>query len=185
VVPTCSAQYQGEWPAFLLESFNPPMQMPRYDSRKQSTQSADAVSDSNAAGLDARKKPRMVDNDPSVGEYLFSSVHHAVPQTHFIDDTGTQAHCRSSRTNKGHGGQIAQLHNIECIQTESTAASKTSRTSQLEKATANEPLNPMAPERPRPKVRTKTSQFAYAPAGENKSGLQSVCNVSHLYGCRY
>ena len=159
--------------------------MPRYDSRKRSTQSADMVSESNAVGLDARKKPRTVNHDPSVGEYLLSSVHDTLLQTHFIDDTETQAYRQSSRTNKGHGGQIAQLHNIECIQTESTAASKTSRTSQLEKATANEPLHPMAPERPRPKVHTKMSQSAHGPASKNHSGLESVCNVLHLYGSRY
>lgn len=162
------------------------MQMPRQDSRKRLTQAADTVSDSNTTGLDARKKPRTVDDGSSIGEYLYStSVHNASPRTRFIGQTATQTYRRSSRANKGHGGQMAQLQNIERIQTESTTASKTSHNSQLEKATANEPINPMAPERPRPKVRTKASQSAHAPASKNNSGPQSVCNILHLYGSRY
>ena len=147
-----------------------------HDSRKQSTQAGDTVSDSNATGLDARKKPRTVNDDPSVGEYLFASVHDAWPRTCFIGHAKTEAHRRSSRANKGHGGQIAQLHNIERIQTESS--SKASHNSQLKKATANELINPMAPERPRPKVRTKTSKSTRA----DESGLKSVCNVRTCTG---
>ena len=99
--------------------------MPRQDSRKRLTQAVDTVSDLNTMGLDAHKKPRMVDDGSSIGEYLYStSVHNASPQTHFIGQTATQTYHRSSRANKGHGGQMAQLQNIERIQTESTTASK-------------------------------------------------------------
>ena len=152
--------------------------MPQYDSRKRLTQAADMVSESNAAALDAHKKPRTMNNDPNVGEYLFSSIHDASPQTRFIGHTRTNTYCRSSRANKGHGGQIAQLHNIERIQTESTIVSKPS---QLKKATTNKPINPMAPERLRPKPCTKVSQSTCAPASKKELGLELVCNVLHSY----
>ena len=152
--------------------------MSQYDSRKQLTQAADMVSELNAAALDACKKPRTMNNDPNVGEYLFSSVHNASPQTHFIGHTGTNTYCCSSRENKGHGRQIAQLHNIECIQTESTIVPKPS---QLEKATTSKPINPMAPDRPRPKLCTKVSQSTRAPASKKELGLKLVHNVLHLY----
>ena len=47
---------------------------------------------------------------------------------------------RSSRANKGSGGQIAQLQNIEQMQTQTIT-----RASPMDFATANEPLNPLAP----------------------------------------
>ena len=119
-----------------------------------------------------------MNNDPNIGEYLFSSIHDASPQTCLIGHTGTNAYHHSSREIKGHGGQIAQLHNIEHVQTESTIVSKPS---QLEKATTNEPIYPMAPERPRQKPHTKVSQSTRAPASKKESGLELVHNVSHLY----
>ena len=69
----------------------------------------------------------------------------------FIDGTDAQNVRRSSRATKGSGGQIAQLQYIERIQSERTS-SKTSRASQLDMATANEPLNPMAPTKPKPRI---------------------------------
>ena len=47
---------------------------------------------------------------------------------------------RSSRENKGSGGQVAQLQTLERLQTQASH-----RTSKMDVATANEPLNPMAP----------------------------------------
>ena len=70
----------------------------------------------------------------------------------FADDTDAQTIRRSSRATKGSGGQIAQLQIIERIQSE-RISSKTSHASQLDTATANEPLNPMAPRRPKPRVK--------------------------------
>ncbi|KAI5984373.1 hypothetical protein EDC04DRAFT_2615759 [Pisolithus marmoratus] len=80
--------------------------------------------------------------------------------------TGTESmHC-SSRMTKGSGSQIAQLHNIEHIQTEQTTTSKASHASYLEVTTANEPLNPLAPVKlkPKPKLHMKMS-FACASSG--------------------
>ena len=76
---------------------------------------------------------------------------------------------RSSRATKGHGGQIAQLHNIERIQTQPTAASKSSHASQLEIATANEPVNPLALTKPKPRVK----KFVPA-ASDRQSGSELV-----------
>ena len=66
--------------------------------------------------------------------------------------TDAQPIRRSSRVTKGSGSQIAQLQIIERIQSEHIS-SKTSHASQLNTATANEPLNPMAPRRPKPRVK--------------------------------
>ena len=71
------------------------------------------------------------------------------------DNTGSQSVHRSFRPNKGSGGQIAHLQNIERIQTERTMASRLSHAAQLKKATVNEPLNPMAPMKSKPKPRVK------------------------------
>ena len=70
----------------------------------------------------------------------------------FIDDCGAWNVRHSSRVTKGSGSQIAQLQNIEHIQSEQIS-SKTSHASQLDMATANEPLNPMAPRRPKPHIK--------------------------------
>ena len=67
----------------------------------------------------------------------------------FTDGTNTQNICCSSRATKGSGSQIIQLQNIEHIQSE-WISSRTSHASQLNAATANEPLNPMAPMWPKP-----------------------------------
>ena len=71
----------------------------------------------------------------------------------FTDDTDSQNIRCSSRATKGSGGQIVQLQNIERIQSKRTS-SKTSCASQLDTATANEPLNPMAPMRPKPRIKS-------------------------------
>jgi len=73
--------------------------------------------------------------------------------TCFTDHTDDQTVCRSSRVNKGSGGQIAQLQNIERMQVE-WMAPKASHASQLEISTMNKPLNPMALMKPKPRVKT-------------------------------
>ena len=70
----------------------------------------------------------------------------------FTDDTDAQIVRCSSRATKGSGGQITQLQNLERIQSEQTS-SKTSRALQLDVATANEPTNPMAPRKPKPRIK--------------------------------
>ena len=69
----------------------------------------------------------------------------------FTDDTDTNVH-RSARATKGSGGQIAQLQHIERIQSE-RISSKTSHAAQLDAAMANKPLNPMAPGKPKPRIK--------------------------------
>ncbi|KIM62571.1 hypothetical protein SCLCIDRAFT_24875 [Scleroderma citrinum Foug A] len=77
-------------------------------------------------------------------------------RTNKTDQTDDQTvHC-SSRANKGSGGQITQLQNIECMQVE-WMAPKASHASQLEISTMNEPLNPMAPTKPKPRVKTSSA----------------------------
>ncbi|KAF8549226.1 hypothetical protein OG21DRAFT_1488716 [Imleria badia] len=126
--------------------------MAGYEPRKRSTPCEDAF-----PGLvDARKKSRTVNED-------FSAQ----------GNVGAGTLCRSSRANKGNGGQIAQLENIDRILTEQTWPSKSSHAAQLELATAGEPLNPMALTklRPRPKPRVK-SNSAPVPARDNQLGLE-------------
>ena len=91
----------------------------------------------------------------------------------------TQTVRRSSRSTKGNGGQISQLQHIERIQTERSSASKMSHSSQLEMATTDEPLNPMAPMKPKPRVKTSASMRATAAGGP---GRESVCHVCPLMG---
>ena len=94
----------------------------------------------------------------------------------FIDDSGTQNVCHSSRVTKGSGGQIAQLQNIECIQSERTS-SKTSHASQLDMATANKPLNPMAPRRLKPRIKQSSVSVRGV---DNYSDTHSVGYFSSL-----
>ena len=69
----------------------------------------------------------------------------------FTDDTDANVR-HSARATKGSGSQIAQLQHIERIQSE-RISSKTSRAAQLDVAVANEPLNPMAPGKPKPQIK--------------------------------
>ncbi|KAI6016895.1 hypothetical protein BKA83DRAFT_11367 [Pisolithus microcarpus] len=80
---------------------------------------------------------------------------------------------------KGSGSQIAQLRNIERIQTEQTATSKVSHASYLEMATANEPLNPLAPakSKPKPKPRMKTSSACASNDGQLPKSLQEPTSL--------
>ncbi|KAI6005575.1 hypothetical protein EDD15DRAFT_2358725 [Pisolithus albus] len=94
--------------------------------------------------------------------------------TRVVYVAGTKSMCRSSRTTKGSGSQIAQLRNIEHIQAEQTATSKVSHASYLEMATANEPLNPLAPakSKPKPKPHVKTSSACASNDGQLPKSLQ-------------
>ena len=87
-------------------------------------------------------------------------------------------HC-SSRANKGNGGQISQLQMIERIQTEWTATAKMSHTSQLEMATANEPVNPMAPAKPKPRIKKSIPRVSDR---DDWSELEPVCNILQYFG---
>ena len=93
----------------------------------------------------------------------------------FTDVTDTQAARRSSRPTKGSSGQLAQLQNIERIQTEQPAMTKVSHAAQFELSTANEPVNPMAPTKPKPRV--KTSARAQQ---SGQSGM--VCSIRIFMG---
>ncbi|KAI6027636.1 hypothetical protein BKA83DRAFT_4490184 [Pisolithus microcarpus] len=130
------------------------------DPRKQSTQSDHTFPQE--TGPDTRKKPRKVNP--------------ADTSTHVA---GTESMRRSSRTTKGSGGQIAQLRNIEHIQTEQTTTSKVSHASYLEMATANEPLNPLAPakSKPKPKPRVKTSSACASNDGQLPKSLQEPTSL--------
>ncbi|KIK11244.1 hypothetical protein PISMIDRAFT_19692 [Pisolithus microcarpus 441] len=130
------------------------------DPRKRSTQSDHTFLQE--TGPDTRKKPRKVNP--------------ADTSTHVA---GTESMRRSSRTTKGSGGQIAQLRNIERIQTEQTATSKVSHASYLEMATANEPLNPLAPakSKPKPKPRVKTSSACASNDGQLPKSLQEPTSL--------
>ncbi|KAI6009978.1 hypothetical protein BKA83DRAFT_4133075 [Pisolithus microcarpus] len=130
------------------------------DPRKRSTQSDHTFPQE--TGPDTRKKPRKVNP--------------ADTSTHVA---GTESMRRSSRTTKGSGGQIAQLRNIERIQTEQTATSKVSHASYLEMATANEPLNPLAPakSKPKPKPRVKTSSACASNDGQLPKSLQEPTSL--------
>ena len=85
----------------------------------------------------------------------------------------------SSRANKGNGGQISQLQMIEHIQTERSATAKMSHTSQLEMATANEPVNPMAPAKPKPRVKKPIPRVSDR---DDRSELEPVCNILQYFG---
>ncbi|KIM54995.1 hypothetical protein SCLCIDRAFT_30695 [Scleroderma citrinum Foug A] len=103
-------------------------------------------------------------------------THQKPRRTNKTDQTDDQTVCRSSRTNKGSGGQIAQLPNIECMQVERMAP-KASHASQLEISTANEPLNPMALTKPKPRVKTSSACV--------REDINSVHNPFHPYGSTY
>ncbi|KIK15131.1 hypothetical protein PISMIDRAFT_16731 [Pisolithus microcarpus 441] len=130
------------------------------DPRKQLTQSNHTFPQE--TGPDACKKPRKV-NPADTSTYV----------------AGTESMHRSSRMTKGSSGQIAQLQNIECIQTEQTATSKVSHASYHEMATANEPLNPLAPakSKPKPKPRVKTSSACASNDGQLPKSLQEPTSL--------
>ena len=81
-------------------------------------------------------------------------------------------HC-SSRANKGNGGQLSQLQAIECIQTERMTIFK-SHASQLERATTNEPVNPMASVKPKPHL---LLMYQIAMVNQSRSWYITFCNV--------
>ena len=95
----------------------------------------------------------------------------------FIDGTDAQNVRRSSRATKGSGGQIAQLQYIERIQSERTS-SKTSRAYQLDMATANEPLNPMAPMKPKPRIKHSSASVRGV---DDYSDIRSVGEFPSLW----
>ncbi|KAI6037193.1 hypothetical protein PISMIDRAFT_14781 [Pisolithus microcarpus 441] len=74
-------------------------------------------------------------NDPVLG----SNTRKKAKMLPSADNPSDQTR-RSSRANKGSGGQITQLQNIERIQTQAIA-----RVLPMDVATANEPHNPLAP----------------------------------------
>lgn len=84
--------------------------------------------------------------------------------------------------NKGHGGQIVQLENIDRALNERTAPSKTSHAGQLEMATVDEPLNPMAPARPKPRLKSRTKSQSAFIAARDQSGLEQVREASQSLG---
>ena len=92
--------------------------------------------------------------NPGAGTFFFRLECHVTCPDFFIGVTDTQATRRSSRPTKGSGGQLAQLQHIERIQTEQAATAKVSHATQLDVATANEPVNPMAPTKPKPRVKS-------------------------------
>ena len=93
---------------------------------------------------------------------------------------GSQSVCRSFRPNKGSGRQIAHLQSIEQIQMEWTTTSRRSHASWLEKATADEPLNPMAPVKLKPKPRIKGPPTC-EPDINVHSSVVPVCKILHFY----
>ena len=121
-----------------------------------------------------RKQPILV----LVSTHFLTSV--MISFTCITENTGQQPVCRSIRPNKGSGSQIAHLQNIERILTELTTTSRQSHAAQLDKATANEQLNPMAPMRPKPKPCIKTSSTC-EPDSSVRSGLELVCRTLHFY----
>ena len=147
--------------------------MTSYEPRKRSTQSEDPIL---AAGPDTRKKPRKANAGLNACKQA-SNLHVDRPQS--ITGGMDQTVRRSSRSTKGNGGQIAQLQNIERVQTEQSSASKLSHSSQLEMATAEELLNPMAPMKLKPRI--KTSAGARAAGGP---GHELVCDVLPPYGSK-
>ena len=62
--------------------------------------------------------------------------------------------------------------------------SRRSHAAQLEKATANDPLNPMSPVKPKPKPRTKVPPTC-EPDVNVRSCLESVCNILYFYRSNY
>ncbi|KAI5994391.1 hypothetical protein EDD15DRAFT_2366477 [Pisolithus albus] len=85
-----------------------------------------------------RATPQVADGlQPALNDLVVGSDARKKAKTVPSADDQTR---RSSRANKGSGGQIAQLQNIERIQTQAVA-----RVSPMDVATANEPRNPLAP----------------------------------------
>ena len=89
-----------------------------------------------ADGSDTRKKAKT---RPSDSKFICHITIAIITTSLFFSDLSDQTR-RSSRANKGSGGQIAQLRNIEHMQTQTTA-----RVTPMDIATENEPLNPLAP----------------------------------------
>ena len=155
--------------AFEFSSHNP-SKMVANDVWKWLTQSEDVFPE--AAGPETHQKPRRTNK---TGAFFFL-VFTLNSSTCFTDQTDDQTVCRSSRANKGSGGQIAQLQNIECMQVEQMAP-KASHASQLEISTTNEPLNPMALTKPKPRVKTSSARV--------REDINSVHNPFHPYGSTY
>ena len=155
--------------AFKFSSHNP-SEMAANDVRKWLTQSEDVFPE--AAGPETHKKPRRTNK---TGAFFFL-VFTLNSSTCFTDQTDDQTVRHSSRANKGSSGQIAQLQNIERMQIERMAP-KASHASQLEISTANEPLNPMAPMKPKPCVKTSLARV--------QEDVNSVRNPFHPYRSTY
>ena len=155
--------------AFKFSSHNP-SKMAANDVWKRLTRSEDVFPE--AAGPETHKKPRRMNK---TGAFFFL-VFTLNSSTCFTDQTDDQTVCRSSRANKGSGGQIAQLQNIERMQVE-WMAPKASHASQLEISTVNEPLNPMAPMKPKPCVKTSSAHV--------QEDVNLVHNPFHPYGSTY
>jgi len=136
----------------------------------------------NGARVKTRKKPRREAADPSVGEHSFPNCYNEILSG--TENSGSQSVHRSIRLNKGSGGQIMHLQNIKRIQMEWTMTSRGSHAAQLEKATANEPLNPIAPMKPKPKPRVKAPP-AREPDIDTRSCLDLVCKILHFYRSNY
>ena len=103
----------------------------------QATDCLDSGLDASAIDSNTRKKAKTLSSDSKFIYYL--SLLLSSPSFGCFLDPSDQTR-RSSRVNKGSGGQIAQLRNIEHIQTQAIA-----RVSPMDVATANEPFNPLAP----------------------------------------
>ncbi|KAI5991980.1 hypothetical protein EDC04DRAFT_2613772 [Pisolithus marmoratus] len=131
--------------------------------RKQLTQSNHPFPQE--ADLDAHKKLQKANSADTNALLKDDSL-----LNHFIYVTGTKSMHHSSRLTKGSGSQITQLCNIEHIQIKQTTTSKASHASYLEVTTANEPLNPLAPVKlkPKPKLHMKTSSACASSGGLDK-----------------
>ena len=108
--------------------------------------------DTSLEGLDMHKKMKKV--NPGAGTFFFRLKCHFTCLDFFIGVTDTQTTRRSSRPTKGSGGQLAQLQRIERIQMEQAAMTKVSHAAQLDVSTANEPVNPMAPTKLKPRIKS-------------------------------
>lgn len=80
---------------------------------------------------------------------------------------------RSSRANKGSGGQISQMQNIERMQTQGIP-----KVTPMDIVTANEPLNPLAPVAERELVSRRKANSSKGSAGDKVSTILIVAAFS-------
>ena len=173
-VSACSVQYKANGQLGELLGFWIFLSQSLRDGCKWCTETVDSVWGCVPRGSRSWNLQKAKENEQDW--CVFFLVFMLNSSTCFTDQIDDQTVHRSSRVNKGSSGQITQLQNIERMQVERMAP-KASHASQLEISTVNEPLNPMALTKPKPRIKTSSACV--------REDINSVRNPFHPYGSTY